>query len=157
MVYSLNRRWNWGIFVFLFIWIALIMLAPVLYAAPSPTMHTLSRYLYLLFKPTCHQLPARSFHWGIYPFAVCIRCFSFYAAGLTIAGFYLVYTQLKMLPLRIYILLSAPLLIDFLLEKLNLYTDLWIIRLTTGFMAGLVFFHLLLLAVSEKKCTKSDG
>jgi len=51
----------------------------------------------------------------------------------------------------------APFLIDFLLEKLNLYSDLWIVRLTTGFMAGLVFFHLLLLAVSEKKYAQQDG
>jgi uncharacterized membrane protein len=120
-------------------------------------MRKLAHYIYLLFKPTCHQLPARSFHWGLYPFAVCIRCFAFYAAGLFIAAFYLFHTQLKMLPWKIYLLLVAPLLIDFLLEKLNLYSDLWIVRLITGFMAGIVFFHLLLLAVSEKKYAQPDG
>jgi len=157
MLYSLNRRWNRGIFIFLLIWIALIMLAPFLSAAPSPAMRKSAHYIYLLFKPTCHQLPARSFYWGLYPFAVCIRCFTFYAAGLLIGGFYLFRTQIKMLPLRIYLLLAAPLLIDFLLEKLTLYSDLWIVRLITGFMAGIVFFHLLLLAVSEKKYAQPDG
>jgi uncharacterized membrane protein len=157
MLYSLSRRWIWSIFVFLLIWIALIMLAPWLSAASSPAMHKLAHYIYLLFKPTCHQLPDRSFHWGLYQFAVCIRCFAFYTAGLIMAGFYLFHAQLKMLPLRVYILLSAPLLIDFLLEKLNIYSDLWILRFVTGFMAGLVFFHLLLLGVSEKKYTQQDG
>jgi len=104
MLYSLNRSWNRGIFIFLLIWIALIMLAPFLSAAPSPAMRKLAHYIYLLFKPTCHQLPARSFHWGLYPFAVCIRCFAFYAAGLFIAAFYLFHTQLKMLPWKIYLL-----------------------------------------------------
>ncbi len=153
MQYLLSRKCIWSIFVFLLIWIMLILAAPVLYAAPDPTMHKLSNYIYLLFKPTCHQLSSRSFHWGVYAYAVCIRCFAFYSAGLILSGYYLFYTQLKMLPLRIYLLLCAPLLIDFLLEKINLYTDIWYLRLMTGFMAGLVFFHLLLLAVSEKKYT----
>jgi uncharacterized membrane protein len=157
MQYYLSRKWSGCIFTVLLVWILLSILAPVLLADPHPFWRTVSRYIYLLFKPTCHQLYSRSFHWGPYAFAVCIRCFAFYSAGLVISGIFIFYTRPKMLRLSIYALMVAPLLVDFLLEKTNLYTDFWPVRLITGFLAGLVFFHLLLLAISEKIHLSGEG
>jgi uncharacterized membrane protein len=150
MQYRISRKKVWIIFVSLLIWILLILAAPALHAAPNPLLKKLSHYLYLFFKPTCHQLPSRSFHIQGYALAVCIRCFAFYSAGLIISVYYLFHAHLKLLHVRIYMILCAPLLIDFILEKLNLYSDLYYVRFITGFVAGLVLFHLLVLALSDK-------
>jgi uncharacterized membrane protein len=151
MEYPVNRKRIYGIVFFLFLWILLIFSAPVLYSVPDPALKKISTIIYTLFKPTCHQLPSRSLHLSGHALAVCTRCLSFYTAGLVISITYLFSRRIKSYSPVCYLLLMLPVLIDFILEKLNFYHNYPVLRFSTGFMAGLVLFHLLLLAINEKK------
>jgi len=150
MHYSISHNKIRVIFISILVWIVLILAAPVLQVTSNPFLRKISDYLYLFFKPTCHQLSSRSFHLAGHALAVCVRCLAFYLAGLTISFYYLFHHHPAMLRLRIYVLLCAPLLIDFILEKLNFYSNLYYLRFVTGFMTGLALFHLIIIAVSEK-------
>jgi uncharacterized membrane protein len=148
--YTLSPKTTRFIFASILVWIFLIIAAPVLQMSADPFLKNISFYLYLFFKPTCHQLTSRSFHIGNHALAVCIRCFAFYLSGLAITFVYLFRSRIMMYRPGIYLLLCSPLLIDFVLEKLNFYSNLYYIRFVTGFIAGLALFQLLLLAVSKK-------
>jgi uncharacterized membrane protein len=57
-IYHLSRHWL-AVFVFLVgLYIALPTLAPVLMAKGAPEV---GRWIYVLYRPACHQLPERSF------------------------------------------------------------------------------------------------
>jgi len=156
MDYLVNRKWIYGLVLFLSLWIILIFSAPVLYSFSNPTIKNISLYIYILFKPTCHQLPSRSIHLCGHALAVCIRCLAFYLAGFMISIYYLFHRHIKMFSLKLYLILVVPVFIDFILEKLNLYHNYSSLRFITGFMAGLVLFHLLLLAANKNKAAVSD-
>jgi uncharacterized membrane protein len=57
-IYHLSRHWL-AVFIFLVgLYIALPILAPVLMAKGAPEV---GRWIYVLYRPACHQLPERSF------------------------------------------------------------------------------------------------
>lgn len=61
--------------VFVFVWVSLIIFAPIALASGSEIV---SQPLYSFFSYICHQKPERSFHVAAHHFAVCTRCFGVY-------------------------------------------------------------------------------
>lgn len=55
-------------------WFAFLLVAPV---APAP----MSAAAYALASLVCHQLPTRSFHYGLVQLPVCARCTGIYAGA----------------------------------------------------------------------------
>lgn len=66
--------WSVGFFI-AFVWVFLILLAPVAEANNFPGI---SIPIYTFFSYLCHQIPSRSFHLESHAFAVCSRCFGVY-------------------------------------------------------------------------------
>lgn len=67
----------WGIaFAVAFIWLLAIVSAPIL---EENGIKSISQPIYRFFSFMCHQISSRSFHYHEHQFAVCVRCFGFYA------------------------------------------------------------------------------
>lgn len=72
--------WVWGVATAIaFIWLALIISAPIF---ESESVKSISQPIYRFFSYMCHQVSSRSFHYHEHQFAVCARCFGFYAGFL---------------------------------------------------------------------------
>ena len=139
----------WGLAI-LSLWITGIIITPLI-ANISPFA---SDYLYFLYKPVCHQLIHRSFIIDDLPLAVCIRCTSFYGAGLVVFFVYLVKKKISFWNASVYFVLISPGIIDFFLEKMGVYNDIVLIRIATGLMMGIAFFQLFVLSLSHLKLNR---
>jgi uncharacterized membrane protein len=91
-----------------------------------------SHVLRPLLKLTCHRLPERSFDWAP---GLCARC-TFFWIGMTVA---LPLMYFRKLPgsLAAGLLMVAPLVIDGSLQFAGFYHSTNLVRLITGFMAGI--------------------
>jgi uncharacterized membrane protein len=145
--YHLSSKWILYGLVVLILWLAGIILAPWI----ANISNILSQYLYFIYKPVCHQLPNRSFMINGLPFAVCVRCVSFYGSGIFVFLFYLFTKKISFWPFSVYLLLISPAIIDFLLEKTGVYQEIEIIRFVTGLILGIAFFQILILSLSDFK------
>jgi uncharacterized membrane protein len=81
--------------------------------------------------------------------AVCIRCFSFYLGGLFVSFLYLFKGKVPIWRISSYVLLAVPAILDFILEKGDLYTNIAGLRLLTGLLLGIAVFQLLLYSLSS--------
>jgi uncharacterized membrane protein len=118
------------------LWVALILLAPYLQAAGNDSLAGL---LYFFFKPTCHQLPERSFLVFGYPMAVCARCFGVYAGFLAAALLYplILPVDNRKTPSKWLLLLAvAPMGFDGGVQLLTAYESNNLLRLITGAVCG---------------------
>ena len=71
-----QARTVWSVsFLIVFVWLFLILLAPV---AEANNFRSVSAPIYKFFGFVCHQIPARSFHVAGHQLAVCSRCFGVY-------------------------------------------------------------------------------
>ena len=117
------------------LWLSLIFLAPYLESASSP----LSRWIYLMFAPTCHQNASRCFHlWGN-PMAVCARCLGIYFGFLGGTFFYPVIRGVRSLTLprlRVFFWISIPIAADALGNILSLWSSPAWLRLFLGIIWG---------------------
>jgi len=100
----------------------------------------LTGYLYLLFKPTCHQLAQRSiFLWG-HQMPVCARCagvwFSLMIFGY-IATIILYIKTFRPLSLKLFLISLLPLALDGLSQLTGLRESTNTIRLITGAIVGI--------------------
>lgn len=133
-------------------WVAGIGLAPLLSAHDAWG----GAVLYFLYKPVCHQIPERSFSLHGFPLAVCIRCNFFYLAGLFIFATYIFRTKTNWWPTGVYILLSLPVVADFVAEKSGLYSNCATVRLITGALLGIAVFHFLIMAISNSRMLRQE-
>lgn len=129
-------------------WLVGIVVTPMLAASDLPLGQKFSAFMYFFYKPVCHQITERSFWLDGFTLAVCIRCFSFYLGGLLITGIYLFRNKIQMWKLYNYCLLVAPAVLDFFLEKFNLYSNIVGMRFLTGLLLGIAIFHLLLVSLA---------
>ncbi|NOR16001.1 MAG: DUF2085 domain-containing protein [Candidatus Aminicenantes bacterium] len=117
------------------LWLSLIFLAPYLESESSP----FSRWIYLMFAPTCHQNASRCFHlWG-YPLAVCARCLGIYFGFLGGTLFYPGIRGFKSLTiprLKVLLWISLPIAIDTLSNVLTLWSSPAWLRLILGALWG---------------------
>ncbi len=115
--------------------VALIFLAPYLASIDSP----LSGIIYLLFKPTCHQMASRSFFlWG-HQFAVCARCTGIWSSLMVFGyiGTILLFLK-KLRPLNLIWFAAAllPLAIDGTTQLTGFRESTNLLRLITGAISG---------------------
>ncbi|MBN2542044.1 DUF2085 domain-containing protein [bacterium] len=126
-----------GVFTLLLV---LIILAPYLSSAGSK----LSGLIYYLFKPTCHQEPARSYFIFGKQLPVCARCTGIYV-GMFIGGILFAIFRKKVrkpLPLIAFIILILPLWIDGLGQTFKFWNTGNLFRTLTGLVCSIavVFF-----------------
>ena len=97
--------------------------------------------IYHAFSLVCHQIPERSFFIAGHPFAVCARCFGLYA-GFTLATFaYPLVCSLKKTdapPRKWLFIAAAPLLVDYALGALGIWSNTHSSRFITGALLGAV-------------------
>ena len=130
----------------LLLWLGGIFLAPIIKLF-NPDI---AEFLYYFYSPVCHQIPVRSFLLAGFPLAVCVRCVSFYGAGIIIIFFYLFRYRTGWWPPFVYIGLIAPFVIDIITEKAGFYTNFEMTRFFTGTLIGLVCFHLVIIGLSNR-------
>lgn len=135
----------------LFLWLLGIIITPILAASGIPAGQKIAAFTYFFYQPVCHQMPDRSFWLEGFTLAVCVRCFAFYLGGFLITFISLFRNKIQMWYFSIYILLVAPAVIDFVLEKSGFYTNVIDLRIFTGLSLGFAIFHLLLASVSDIK------
>lgn len=127
----------WGLNLFLTFFNLLNFLAPYLASLKNP----LAGYIYLFFKPTCHQLAKRSiFLWG-HQMGVCARCSGFWFFAM-MAGyiFAIIPYDKKSKPMKpIWLLIGIlPLALDGSMQFVGIYESTNISRIVTGAIAGAV-------------------
>lgn len=127
-------------------WVTGIILAPVLNLVDP----AVSEFLYYFYSPVCHQFPQRSFFLAGYPLAVCVRCLSFYSAGLLLISYYMLRNRTGWWNSVVYVVLITPSIFDFIAEKIGLYSNLDIIRFFTGALLGLACFHMIIIGISTR-------
>jgi len=131
----------------LLVWLTGIIITPILAAGDLPLGKKLASFMYFFYKPVCHQISDRSFMLDGFTLAVCNRCFAFYLGGLFICIIYFFRDKIYMLTRISYILLVLPALLDFILEKVDLYTNVSGLRLFTGLLLGIAVFQLLFVSL----------
>ncbi len=120
-----------------FIWLAMIILAPLLEASG---VKSISQPVYGFFSHLCHQISSRSFHYHEYPFAVCARCFGFYAGfwlGVVIYPFFRALNNTDSFS-RVWLFAAmVPMGIDFSLTFFEIWENTHVSRSLTGLILGI--------------------
>ncbi|RKZ27767.1 DUF2085 domain-containing protein [bacterium] len=133
--YGIGTKIVLGLNVVWTITVALIFLAPYLASIDSP----LSGIIYLLFKPTCHQMAHRSFFlWG-HQFAVCARCTGIWTSLMFfgyIATILLFLKKLRPLNLIWFAVALIPLAIDGATQLTGFRESTNLLRSITGSITG---------------------
>ena len=132
-----KARTAWIIgFSVVFIWVFIILLAPV---AAANNLESVSNPIYSFFRYLCHQIPERSFHIENHAFAVCSRCFGVYFglfAGFIIYPFVRAIEETEPFP-RFWLFLSlVPISIDWLLGVFGIWENTHLSRFITGMILG---------------------
>lgn len=143
-------RTVYGLTVFgTIIWIGAIFLAPVL---KSRSAGRAAAFLYSVFSPICHQIPGRSFFFHGFPLAVCGRCLGIYVgflAGLVLYPFVRGFSGAALPSLRLFMLLSLPIGLDFAGNFLGLWNSSNAARFSTGLLWGCLLPFYFVTGVAE--------
>jgi uncharacterized membrane protein len=129
-------------------WLGTAILAPFARSRASP----LFPFLYACFSPVCHQIPERSFRLFGYPLAVCARCFGIYAGalgGLVVYPFRRGFENVRLPDLRLFIAVSAPIVVDTAGNALRLWQTANGPRFIVGFVWGLILPFYFLTGLGE--------
>jgi len=124
------------ILAFFACWDIAIIAAPI---AKTNGFKEEANTIYWFFSHVCHQIDARSFHIKDAPFAVCARCFGFYAGLLT--GFilypFVFRIESRNIPNPLWLILSViPTAIDWSLGFFGIWENTHFSRSTTAFLLG---------------------
>lgn len=125
---------------FSFLWLSLILLAPLL-ANSGGFPEKISSYIYLFFSKVCHQQDERSFHFFEHRLGVCSRCVWIYAgflAGCIIYPLKYKLTNVSPPSLIFLVIALAFLLLDVILDSFGVLTNTFLTRSVTGFLIGAV-------------------
>ena len=125
-----------GGFVVVFLWVFVILLAPV---AEANNTAGVSRPIYSFFSYLCHQIPERSFYIAGHQFAVCSRCFGVYfglIVGFVVYPFIRSFDKIEPLP-RIWLFLAIiPIVVDWALGFFDVWENTHLSRFVTGLILG---------------------
>ena len=93
--------------------------------------------IYFVYQFLCHQMPSRSYFVGRFQVGLCQRDLAIYG-GACLAGmlFALVRDRVKPLPIRVWLILVAPLVLDGVTQLLGLRASTWQLRTMTGLLAS---------------------
>jgi uncharacterized membrane protein len=132
-----------------FLWVAAIVLAPVL---ESFGVKSVSQPVYRFFSYICHQIDSRSFHFHDHQFAVCARCFGFYAGFLAGFFFYPLSRQLSTIDSfpRVWLFAAMiPMGIDVSLTFFGIWENTHLSRTVTGLILGIACAFFIVPALVE--------
>jgi uncharacterized membrane protein len=140
----------WGAALFLvFLWLAFIIAAPMVKISG---LEGFADSIYKFFSYVCHQISERSFHVGEHPFAVCTRCFGFYAGfflGFIIYSFFRRLDDIESFP-RIWLFLAIiPMAIDWSLGFFEIWENASLSRAMTGGILGFACAFFIVPALAE--------
>ena len=130
------------------LWLGLIFLAPYLKSQGSD----LNIFVYLIFAPICHQLPARSFFMFGHPLAVCGRCLGIYfgfLGGMGLFAFYRGFSDTTLPRIQTFIFVTSPLVLDAMGNFFHIWNTPHWIRFLTGFLWGLILPFYFISGVSD--------
>ena len=141
------KRTLWVVYVLAFagfsVFLGGILLAPYLRSRSSP----LAGLVYTVYSPFCHQLAERSLGCFGHPFAVCSRCLGIYLGsflGFLLFPFRGGIRSLRVPGKMVFLLLSAPILLDTAANFLGIWSSTDIVRLSTGLAWGVLLpFYLI--------------
>lgn len=139
------------------IWVLAIILAPHIVQSNYSVLQYLGTVVYFLSEPVCHQLPERSLFLNELPMPVCVRCFSIYLGGFVIFALAWFKQSHQPWPKWIYYVTGALLLVEVLAEQLNLYHNIFEIRLISGFILGVLLFRMVLEIIAKEKVILKNG
>jgi len=129
------------------------ILCVMIVSAPLLLMHAFpvaASTIYFPFSLFCHQIPDRSFVIGIYPLAVCHRCFGIYLGFFLGALFENRWIHRSVKLRRSFVLAAVlPMGIDFLLEFSGLCNSVSGLRFVTGIVFGCLISPLLVRGITE--------
>jgi uncharacterized membrane protein len=130
----LSRHWLLLFNLFFGLYAGLPVLAPLLMTLKRVR---LANVIYFVYQFQCHQMPTRCFYIGRFQVGICQRDLALYG-GMCLAG--MVYAVLRErvdpLPVRVWIVLVAPLLLDGVTQLLGLRTSTWSLRTLSGLLAA---------------------
>ncbi len=119
------------------LWLAAIFAAPYLESQSS----SFSRLIYVIFSPTCHQIPSRCLTLYGYPLAVCARCLGIYVGFFLGTCLYPVLRSFKSESLpkfRTLLFMTVPIVIDTAANMLSIWASSHAVRLATGIIWGVI-------------------
>jgi uncharacterized membrane protein len=119
------------------LWLGGILLAPYLRSRSSPW----SGLAYAVYSPVCHQVAGRSLLCFGQPLAVCARCTGIYLGFLLGLGLYPLLRGWRRISLpagRVFIIVSAPIMLDTAGNFLRLWQTPNAVRLATGVFWGTI-------------------
>lgn len=134
-ILSLSKRWLLLFNAVFGLYAGLPILAPLLMSRGWVRAANLIYFMYR--PPVCHQMPSRCFFIGRFQVAICQRDLALYG-GACLAGmlFALVRDRVRALPLRVWVILIAPLAVDGVTQVLGLRLSTWQLRTVTGLLAS---------------------
>ena len=143
-----QRVWSISLFV-VFVWIFLILLAPI---ARANGFEGFAAPLYKFYSFICHQISQRSFHVAGEPFGVCSRCFGVYFGlfvGFAIYPLWRKIDEIEPLP-RFWLFASMiPIGIDWSLTIFGFWENTHLSRLVTGLILGIACATYIVPAIVE--------
>lgn len=129
-----------------FIWIILIILAPV-FAGNGGTEGNLSDFIYIFFSSVCHQEDGRSFHISGHILGVCSRCLWVYIGffiGISLYPLKFKLNNTDSPNLLILISVSFLMFLDVFLDMTGIFINTFFSRSITGFLVGIILpFYLI--------------
>jgi uncharacterized membrane protein len=130
----LSRHWLLLFDIFFGLYAGLPVLAPLLM---SWGQTRLANVIYFVYQFQCHQMPTRCFFIGRFQVGICERDLALYG-GMCLAGMFygVVRERVRPLPVRVWIVLVAPLLLDGVTQLLGLRTSTWSLRTLSGLLAA---------------------
>lgn len=137
--------------ILLGLWVSSLIIAPLMVQSESLFFNYIGIVIYFLADPLCHQLPERSLFVNELPMAVCARCFAIYLGGFFIFVLAWIKQSYKQWPKWVYFVATVLFIIEILTEHLSFYNNLFILRLLSGFILGILIFRVILETVVDEK------
>jgi uncharacterized membrane protein len=130
----LSRHWLLLFNLVLGLYAGLPVLAPLLM---SWGWTRSANVIYLIYQFLCHQMPSRCFFIGRFQVGICERDLALYG-GASLAGmvFSAVRDRVRPLPIPVWLILTAPLMLDGVTQLIGLRTSTWQLRTITGLLAS---------------------
>lgn len=142
--------WVWGVtFLIVLLWVSAIIAAPL---AKINGSDGFADSLYSFFGHLCHQMSVRSFHIYEHQFAVCARCFGFYAGFLLGIGVYPLFRSPEntdSFPRFWLFAAMLPIAVDWSLTFFGIWENTHLSRTITGGVLGLACAFFIIPALVE--------